>query len=67
MALRSTQPLTELRTRNLLGVKDGWSVRLTASLPSVSQMWEPQVSQTYGPTQPVTGIALPSFTQFQLT
>jgi hypothetical protein len=38
MALGSTQPLTEMRTRNLpVGVKGGRRVRLT-SQPSVSQL-----------------------------
>jgi hypothetical protein len=37
MALRSTQPLTETITRNLLGVKAGRCVKLT-SPPSVSRL-----------------------------
>jgi hypothetical protein len=37
MALGSTQPLTEVSTRNLPGeVKGGWRVRLITSPPSVS-------------------------------
>jgi hypothetical protein len=39
MALGSTQPLTEMSTRNLLGVKGGWHVRLRTSLPSVSRLY----------------------------
>jgi hypothetical protein len=35
MALGLMQPLTEMRTRNLPGVKGGWHVRLTTSLPFV--------------------------------
>jgi hypothetical protein len=61
MVLRSTQLLTEMSTRNLLGVKSGRRVWLT-SLPSVSRLsikcrilniWKP-----YGPLRPVTGIPL---------
>jgi hypothetical protein len=39
MALGSTQPLTEMSTRNLPGgVKGGWHVGLTTLLPSVSRL-----------------------------
>jgi hypothetical protein len=40
MALGSTQPLTEMSTRNLSGVKSGRRIGLTALPPSLSRMSE---------------------------
>jgi hypothetical protein len=64
MALGSTQPLTEMSTRNIPGGK-GRPARKAVSPPSVrllsSICGNLDVSQPYRPSRPVTGIELPFY------
>jgi hypothetical protein len=70
MALGSTQPLTELGTRNLPGGK-GWPTLNGDNLvtddlaaicePITCKMWSLDISQTYGPPRPLKEITLSFF------
>jgi hypothetical protein len=61
-ALRSTQPLTEMSTRNLTVDKGRLARKADNPPPSVSQLSRKcgslDISEFYGPPWPVTGIAL---------
>jgi hypothetical protein len=69
VALRSTQPLTEMSTRNLPGGK-GRPARKVDNLTAVSRLSRKcgshDVSHFYGLPRPVTEIALIFFTSFFL-
>jgi hypothetical protein len=60
MALGSTEPLTEMSTRNLPGGK-GRTARKAENLTS-GRYGSLDVSQPYGPSRPITGLALPFVT-----
>jgi hypothetical protein len=70
MALGSTQPLTEMSTRNLPGGKKRPARRadnLAAICePNVWKMWEPQPLTTLRASTACTGITLPLLIAFQL-
>jgi hypothetical protein len=62
MALESTQPLTEMSTRNSLGGK-GWPALEAGNLIAICEqivykMWEPRYLTTLWASQPETGIVL---------
>jgi hypothetical protein len=62
IALGSTQPLTEMSTRNLPGVKSGRCVGLTTLPPSVGRMSENVGASTYRNPKGLHGLYRDKFT-----
>jgi hypothetical protein len=60
LVVGSTQPLTEMSTRNLAVVTGGWRIRLTTSMPSISRLSRKfgilDVLETYEPPRLVSGM-----------
>jgi hypothetical protein len=65
MAVRSTQPLTEMSTGDLPVLKGGLPARKADNFTAVGRLSRKcgnlDVSKPYGPPRPVTGIALPFY------